>query len=422
MYGDELLDYFPLSRNEQPAIRPDPPTNFQPDWTIDTERHTALHWASAMGDVDVIKQLKRFGASLDSQNVRGETPFMRAVGFTNGFEKQTFPLVLKELFSTVDRRDASGCTIIHHATVMKSGRVFSQTCARFYLDNILNKLQESHHPDFVQQILDAQDSDGNTAIHHAAQRNYRKCVRALIGRGASTDIANNQGVRGEDLIKDLNATKSKPSRSAPQRSSSPFAPDSQRHASFRDAIGDASVTNKLAVRFNSEAATTVQSRITPLVLEKFQDLAQSYESELKDKDEAEKEARRILVNTQAELANLRAAVTDLMGEAEPDETAAKISGEATRVCNKVKGIVCAQNRVLTHQDVQIELQELANGSLDGAGLQDTSAERFRLGQELQALLLDLRAAESEYVEGPQLTGHRRQDRQVPTSAEELPRP
>ena len=63
VYGDELLDYFLLSRNEHPAIRPDPPTNFQPDWVIDTERHTALHWASAMGDVDVIKQLKRFGAT-----------------------------------------------------------------------------------------------------------------------------------------------------------------------------------------------------------------------------------------------------------------------------------------------------------------------------------------------------------------------
>ena len=42
----------------QPAIRPDPPTNFQPNWPIDTERHTALHWAAAMGDIDVIKQLK----------------------------------------------------------------------------------------------------------------------------------------------------------------------------------------------------------------------------------------------------------------------------------------------------------------------------------------------------------------------------
>ena len=404
VYGDELLDYFLLSRNEQPAIRPDPPTNFQPDWPIDNERHTALHWASAMGDVDVIKQLKRFGATLDSQNVRGETPFMRAVGFTNGFEKQTFGLVLKELFSTIDRRDASGCTIIHHAAVMKSGRVCSQTCARFYLDNILNKLLETHHRDFVQQLLDVQDADGNTAIHLAAQKNYRKCVRSMIGRGASTDIPNNQGIRGEDLIKDLNATKSKPVRSAPQRSSSPFAPDSQRHTSFRDTIGDGASVSKLAISFNSEAANTVHSRITPLVLEKFQDLAQSYDSELKEKDEAEKEARRILLNTQAELANLRAAVADLMTEAEPDEAAAKISAEATRVCSKVTSLVSAQNRVLTQQDVQIELQEVANGTIEDAGLPDTPEQRLRLGQELQTLLLEVRAAQTEYVDARSLMG------------------
>ncbi len=83
-----------------------------------------------MGEVGVIKQLRRFGACLDSQNVRGETPFMRAVGDPTSFEQGTFPLVLKELFRTVDCRDASGCTIIHH--IMKSG-VLSELCARSYL-------------------------------------------------------------------------------------------------------------------------------------------------------------------------------------------------------------------------------------------------------------------------------------------------
>ncbi|KAH8896487.1 apses-domain-containing protein [Thozetella sp. PMI_491] len=400
VYGDELLDYFLLSRNEQPAIRPDPPTNFQPDWPIDTERHTALHWASAMGDIDVIKQLRRFSANLDSQNNRGETPLMRAVGFTNGFEKQTFTLVLKELFPTIDRRDASGCTIIHHAAIMKSGRVFSQSCARYYLDNILNRLQETHHPDFVQQLLDIQDNEGNTAIHLAAQRNYRKCVRALIGRGAATDLPNHQGVRAEDLIKELNATKSKSSRSAPQRSSSPFAPDSQRHTSFRDVLGEPTHANKLAVKYSSEAANTVQSRITPLVLEKFQDLAQSYDSELKDKDEAEREARRILTNTQAELANIRAAVSDLESQVEPDDAAAKISHEATRMQEKVKGLVAAQSRVLTYHDVKVGLQDMSNGATDT----ESPEERLRLSRELQALLLDLRAAEAEYVEARSMVG------------------
>ncbi|KAK4234495.1 hypothetical protein C8A03DRAFT_18612 [Achaetomium macrosporum] len=429
VYGDELLDYFLLSRNEQRAIRPDPPTNFQPDWPIDTERHTALHWASAMGDVEVIKQMKRFGANLASQNIRGETPFMRSVNFTNCYEKQTFPLVMKELFSTVDVRDASGCTVIHHAAVMKGGRVTSHSCSRYYLDNILNKLQESRPADEFQQLLDAQDNDGNTAVHLAAMRDARKCIRALLGRGASTDIPNNQGVRAEDLIKELNASKSKHSRGPPQRSSSPFAPESQRHSAFRDAMAEPD--SKLQASFRSEAANTVQSRITPLVLQKFQDLAQSYENELDEKEEAEKEARRILLNTQAELANLRTSVSDFESRAEADEAAAKTAAEAADLARKVLAYVTHQNRILVEDAVSRELATVnGDASKDSskpngeASEQDQTAsnppqgqdenqhqtpqespeERLRLATELRSLLHDQRRAEADYVDALGLMG------------------
>jgi ankyrin repeat protein len=398
MYGDELLDYFLLSRNEQPAIRPDPPTNFQPDWVIDTERHTALHWAAAMGDVEVIKQLKRFGASLAPQNIRGETPLMRSVNFTNCFEKETFPLVMKELFSTVDTRDALGCTVIHHAAVMKSGRVTSHSCSRYYLDNILNKLQETHDPIFVQKLIDAKDGDGNTAIHLAAQRDARKCIRALLGRGASTDIPNNDGLRAEDLIKELNANKSKPSRSGQQRSSSPFAPDSQRHNSFHDAVSES--VSKLAISYQSEAANTVHSRITPLVLEKFQDLAMSYEEEFKEKDEAEKEARRIMLNTQAELANIRASISDLEGRLEPDNIAAKVSLDAEMVRKQVLSVVAQKTRITVADAVE---KITANGvEMEDNG--DVPEERLGLAAELQGLLREQRAAEAEYVEALGVVG------------------
>ncbi|KAJ4302453.1 Transcription factor mbp1 (MBF subunit p120) [Collariella sp. IMI 366227] len=430
MYGDELLDYFLLSRNEQPAIRPDPPTNFQPDWPIDTERHTALHWASAMGDVEVIKQLKRFGANLSSQNIRGETPLMRAVNFTNCYEKQTFPMVMKELFGTVDARDASGCTVIHHAAIMKSGRVTSHSCARYYLDNILNKLQETRSADELQHLLDAQDNEGNTAVHLAAMRDGRKCIRALLGRGASTDIPNHQGIRAEDLIKELNASK-KVARGPPQRSSSPFAPDSQRHNCFRDAIAEAD--SKLQASFRSEAANTVQMRITPLVLQKFQDLAQSYDTELDEKEQAEREAKRILINTQADLANLRATLADLESRAEADELAAKTSAEAADVAQQVLAVVRQQNRVLVQDAVNKELAvvngdtkkkgkdaDTPNGQPDNASKSPASEtqsskpqpsnpesdaqERLTLASELQSLLAAQRRAEQDYVDARGVMG------------------
>ncbi|KAI0427801.1 ANK-repeat protein MBP1 [Xylaria sp. FL1042] len=390
VYGDELLDYFLLSRQEEPTFRPEPPPNFQPDWYIDSERHSALHWASAMGDVDVIKQLKRFGANLGAQNCRGETPFMRSVNFTNCYEKQTFPAVMKELFDTIAIRDDTGCTVIHHAAIMKSGRVQSQSCSRYYLDSILNRLQETHDANYVHQLLDVQDHNGNTALHLAAKVKARKCVRALLGRGAASDIPNAEGVRADELIKELNATRNMRERAPQQRSSSPFAPDSQRHVSFRDALPD-SVT-KLAVSYNSEAANTVQNRITPLVFEKFQDLARNYEEEWKDKVEAENEARRLLGNTQNELSVVRQHIADLEAGLETPEEATKAVSDAAIAQEQVLSLLANQSRY--HIQASVE-QSLA--LMNGDQGEDSYEDRLRLAHELNELLHKQRQAEQEYV-------------------------
>ncbi|KAI1183051.1 ANK-repeat protein MBP1 [Nemania serpens] len=389
VYGDELLDYFLLSRQEEPTFRPEPPPNFLPDWFIDSERHTALHWASAMGDVDVIKQLRRFGASLGAQNIRGETPFMRSVNFTNCYEKQTFPAVMKELFETIHIRDDAGCTVIHHAAIMKSGRVQSQSCSRYYLDNILNMLQETHDANTVHHLINMQDNNGNTALHLAAKAKARKCVRALLGRGAASDIPNLEGVRADELIKELNATRNMRER-APQRSSSPFAPDSQRHVSFRDALAD-SVT-KLAVSYNSEAAGTVQNRITPLVLEKFQSLARNYEDEWNEKIDAENEARRLLANAQNDLSAVRQHIADLEASLETPEEAAKAVHDSEVAQEQVLSLLANQSRY--HVQASVE-QSLA--LMNGDQGEDSYEIRLGLAHELNELVHRQRQAEQDYV-------------------------
>ncbi|KAF3023574.1 hypothetical protein E8E14_011346 [Neopestalotiopsis sp. 37M] len=399
LYGDELLDYFLLSRQDGPAARPEPPPNFQADYFIDTDRNTSLHWASAMGDTEVMKQLKRFGASLNCQNIRGETPLMRAVCFTNSYEKQSFPAVLKELFDTIDARDESNCTVLHHAVTMRTGRVLSHTCSRYYLDNILNRLQETQEPNYVQAFIDAQDNRGNTALHLAASSNSRKCIRALLGRGASTDIANAEGVRAEELIQQLNAAKG-PKERAPQRSSSPFAPESQRHVAFRDALTDS--VNKLAITYHSGAANTVQSKITPLVLEKFQDLARSYDEEWKTKNDAEVEARRILGKTQNDLAIVGQEIAALKARLEPQENAAKAVGDATMAQHQVLDLLASQTRIFVNAGVQQQLS-LLNGN--AASPDDDDPEtRLQLANQVREALAEQRKVEKEYVDALGLSG------------------
>lgn len=397
VYGDELLDYFLLSRNEQPAVKPDPPANFQPNWTIDQDGHTALHWAAAMGDVGVIKQLKRFNANLAARNVRGETAFMKSCHFTNGYEKQSYPAVLKEIFETFDARDNQGCTVIHHAATMKNGRVFSPVCSRYYLDNILNKLQETLEPAKFQQLLDAQDNEGNTALHLAALRNARKNIRALLGRHASTDIPNHEGVHAEDLIMELNATKK---QRGPAGSSSPFDPDSQRRASFRDAFGD-KPSRKPQVPFQSAAAAKIQSRILPLVTGKFQDLARSYDEEFREKTTAEAEARRLLASAQAELNAVHQQVAELEAQLEPDEIAAKTMNEANLAKHQVLSLITHQTRLQIHQTVEQELS-CVNG--DSADDDDKYEERLQLARQLSQLLAEQRQVEAEYVDALSMVG------------------
>ncbi|KAK5992183.1 Cell division cycle-related protein res1/sct1 [Cladobotryum mycophilum] len=378
VYGDELLDYFLLSRNEQPAVKPDPPPNFQPNWLIDAENHTALHWASAMGDIDVIKQLKRFNADIAVKNIRGETPFMRSVNFTNCYEKQTFPFVMKELFETVDARDNQGCTVIHHAAIMKNGRVYSASCSRYYLDNILNKLQETLEPSAFQCLLDVQDNEGNTALHLAAQKNARKCIRALLGRNASTNIANNEGRRAEDLIMELNAAKKD---RGPQRSSSPQMPKGTPIVPIS--------------RCHDSAVSHL-----PLIMEKFQDLAKSYDDEWHEKDVAEAEARRILTNTQAELNVVRQQIAELEAQMEPDDVAAKIINEANLAKHQVLSLITHQTRLHIHQAVDNEMSRLNGNSIE----EDTYEERLTLARQLSQMLAEQRQAETEYVDALSMVG------------------
>jgi len=398
MYGDELLDYFLLSRNEKPAHRPEPPPNFQPNWVIDTEDHTALHWASAMGDIEVVKQLRRFGADLAVQNIRGETPFMRAVHFTNCYDKETFPMIARELFDTVSHRDGTGATVIHHAAIMKNGRVTSHSCARYYLDIILNKLQETADPAFFQQLIDAQDNDGNTALHLAAEQNARKCIRALLGRQASADIPNQDGVRAEDLIRELNAMKK--DQRGPHRSSSPFAaPDSQRHVSFRDVLTDRPTTKKSDQVFLSDASRSIHARVMPLVLERLHELSKSYEEEMTSKDLAEKDARRILANSQTELAQARQQIAELEAQLEADDIAARVNGEANLAKHQVMSLITNQNRLHVQQSVDAEV-----GMLNGDVGESTYEDRLALARRLHAELAEMRHAETDYVDALSMLG------------------
>lgn len=388
MYGEALLDYYALDMKDPSAPRPEPPTNFRPDFPIDKHQNTALHWASAMGDIEGVRHMKRFGPALAARNMRGETPLMHAVNFTNAFDKQTFPAIMDELLETIEARDLSNRTVLHHA-VSHAVSVKYRRPARYYVESIMNKLQSTHDSVFVEQFINSQDQKGDTAIHLAAENKNTKIIRSLLGRGASTAIRNSKGMHAEEMIRELN--EGIRTRSAvPPPSSSPFAPPPPRRPSVSDALQDLWKDTE----FHSEAARAVQSRIAPSIIQKSKHLAQCFEDEWKEKDEAEQEARRLLANTQEELAAQLEELQRHEALLEADETAEKLEAEAQRIETQVLALMRYQNRIAVQGKVHTELSMQVNGN-GPAG--DENQERLRLAQELRENVRELRKVESDLV-------------------------
>ncbi|ROV88956.1 hypothetical protein VMCG_10127 [Cytospora schulzeri] len=402
LYGEALLDYYALDMRDPSAPRPEPPTNFRPDFPIDKHQNTALHWASAMGDIEGVRHMKRFGPSLAARNMRGETPLMHAVNFTNAFDKQTFPAIMDELRQSIGESDLSGRTVLHHA-VSHAVSVKYRRPARYYVETILAKLQDTHDPAFVEGLVNAQDANGDTAIHLAAENKNTKIIRSLLGRGASTSIRNSKGMHAEEMIRELN--EGIRSRSAvPPPSSSPFAPPPRR-ASPGGALQD---PWKDGPEFRSEAAKAVQHRIAPRILQKGRHLAQCFEDEWNEKDEAEQEMRRILANTQEDEAAEMEELRRLEDMLDADEVSSKTMAEAEQLRKQVNALMKYQNRIAVQGKVHTELSMQVNGNGPGANSQPAGQgdpeETLSVARELCAKIQELRVLEGKLVDASSTQG------------------
>ncbi|KAJ5884811.1 KilA N-terminal/APSES-type HTH DNA-binding [Penicillium taxi] len=196
MYGDQLLDYFMTVGDDPQATRvnpPQPPTRFQIDRPIDDSGNTALHWACAMGDLEIVQDMLRRGADMKTLSVHEETPLVRAVLFTNNYEKRTFPALLELLLDTVSFRDWFGATLFHHIaeTARSKGKWNSSL---YYCEVILQKLCQAYQPVEIDILLACQDDNGDTAALVAARNGAFRLVNMLLPHcPRSGDLVNKRG-------------------------------------------------------------------------------------------------------------------------------------------------------------------------------------------------------------------------------------
>ncbi|RKF81510.1 putative ank-repeat protein mbp1 [Golovinomyces cichoracearum] len=159
IYSHEPFGYFMLSSCKFGRIKPKSPFNFFPDWIIDNKGHTALHWAAAIGDIEVLRELKRYVGNLGFQNFLGETPYICVA-------KNEMPEIVNGLIRAMKLVDIFNSTALHNATALT-------------------------------QNINAQEFRENTALYLVAKNRDWKYAHAMIGQNASS-------ITTEGMIQDFN--------------------------------------------------------------------------------------------------------------------------------------------------------------------------------------------------------------------------
>ncbi|KAL8725792.1 MAG: hypothetical protein Q9166_007123 [cf. Caloplaca sp. 2 TL-2023] len=307
LYADALLDYFMLSESDRQyrIDPPQPPDGFMVNRPIDDQGHTALHWGAAMGDLETIRMFIGRGARIDSPNVRGETPLIRGVLFTNNYEKETMSKLVDILLDTILIEDRYGATVLHHiAMTTKSGS--RKKSARYYLNVLLTKLGDILAPQDFARFLEIRDQNGDTAVHIVARHNARKCVRIFLGRGVSVEIPNNNNETTAEImnrshayrVEDINAI----------ASSSPVQPTGILLNGQSPGLPSTSKPNgsfPTSSQYETQSAQSFSNSFGPTVNDKALQMTLAMEDELQQMDASHADATRLVEQTTNERTKVR---------------------------------------------------------------------------------------------------------------------
>lgn len=136
----------------------------------DTNGTTFVHYASQVGNADILKALISAGALVEAKNKKGQAPLHHAVLAGR-------PDLAKYLVDFgVDKEvcDNTGATPLHYAAV--NGRL---EVAKYLVDSGLNK--------------EACDNSGATPLHYAAGKGGLDLVKYLVESGVNKEPKNNNG-------------------------------------------------------------------------------------------------------------------------------------------------------------------------------------------------------------------------------------
>lgn len=379
IYGDQILEYFISDANQIPAVLISPPPDFDPNMAIDDDGHTALHWASAMGRIRIVKLLLTAGADIFKVNKAGQTALMRSVMFANNYDVRKFPELYELLHRSTLNIDNSNRTVFHHIVdvAMSKGKTHA---ARYYMETVLARLAD--YPRELADVINFQDEDGETALTMAARCRSKRLVKILIDHGADPKIVNRDGKSTEDYILEDERFRSSPvlpsramSMSFRNAQAAYPPPNAPPYYSFGPANGDRpplhySVTGQ-------KAATRCVNDVTMML----DSLASAFDQELKDKERDMTQAGALLNNIQAEILDSQRAVTHLKVQAQGLQQAKET---LTTLEEELRGKMGMRYRlgwekwVKDEEEREKHIRDGANGELDSSSTTEDISDLLAL--------------------------------------------
>ncbi|KAK9384353.1 hypothetical protein V1515DRAFT_542125 [Lipomyces mesembrius] len=424
-YSNRLLDYFLVPDDDKiPDFLVHPPADFDVNAAIDDEGHTPFHWACAIGHIRMIEALLRAGADITIVNNLGQTPLIRAIMFTNNYERRTFPKVVDLLQSTIFHFDRFGQTVLHHIAAITTSKS-KHSAARYYIEVILGKLTETQARDTLTRFLNQQDSNGDTALHIAARNGSRKCIKVFLGYGANTKLSNKQGQVAQSYIYAANnAMNAQKSSSSPVQAFDHQAPNghvraasygsARRHSGVNSAPIIAGQTHIVPHPHVSEAAIQAIQKVVPAMADHLEALATAYDAELQDKEADLAQATQLLVHMRKDIRVCETTVRELRGES-GDGDGAKIAEETTVAEERVAARATELRKVVERTQKRdllklVREEEVKLLSFDGGGEGDKrhgskfnhvaagDSSSNRLGQDLAKELYILQVERRKMVD------------------------
>ncbi|ETN43490.1 uncharacterized protein HMPREF1541_02649 [Cyphellophora europaea CBS 101466] len=312
MYGDELLDYFVAAGDDSQSniLAPKPPEGFDVDRPIDSQGNNALHWACAMGDVQVTRDLLSRGANAAAQNhPSNETPLIRAVLFTNNYDKKTFPRIVDLLANTIVERDAYGATVFHH--IAETGRSRGKwSCARYYCEVLINKMQDMGSS-YVQALLTSVDANHDTAALCAIRNGCVKVATFLLNH--CPEAGEIQNLKGETANDHLRALREKRD-SLEQPPSSPSGAHGSSYSRKSRRKSAAPVKAPL-----SRAASSMYESTNSVFESQRDRLADMYDNEAKEKETTITEVKATLADFENQRRKVRQETYSLLADPKSTE-------------------------------------------------------------------------------------------------------